>query len=76
MNNKTSLLLNDFKLIRDKLAHLEDSYNDFYQLMKQGMLVDNKIIEEDSMISLKGKVSNVSNEILFDVIPDINHGGE
>ena len=53
LRQKYRNLRSQLVVIKDKLEKLEDSHNSLFSDVKQSLLIDNKIVEEEKFKSLK-----------------------
>ena len=57
------------KEIRNELELLKNDYNDLYGITKEGLMIDDKIVEEDNFISISNNQEQVLNELINVLIP-------
>ena len=62
-------LYNKLKEIKEELELLKDEYNDLYGIVKQGLLINDKVIEEDTLISISNNQEEILNELTNVLIP-------
>lgn len=65
--------MNELYNIDTKLEELKIELNELKSLMKETLLIDNKIVEEDLFESVIVDVENISNELNNVVIPLLNN---
>ena len=62
-------LYNKLKEIKEELELLKDEYNDLYGIVKQGLLINDKVIEEGTLISISNNQEEILNELTNVLIP-------
>lgn len=72
MKVKYRQLKNQLTEIKEELELLKDDYNDLNGTIKETLLIDDKIVEEDLFISISNDTDKVLNELTNVVIPIIN----
>ena len=65
--------MNELYNIDNKLEELKLELNELKSLMKETLLIDDKIVEEDLFESVIVDVENISNELNNVVIPLLNN---
>lgn len=59
--------------IKNKLNILDDVYDDLNILMKETLLIDDQVVNEDIFKSLKTDNKKIINELTNTIIPQINN---
>ena len=72
MSQKYRILNNKLVIIKNKLEILEEEYNDLNRIIKETLLIDDKLIEEDRFSSIINDNQKILNELTNVVIPMVN----
>ena len=67
------VLYQKYQNIKNKLNNIEDLYEDLFLNIKEGLVIDNKVFLHDNLNNIKKSISNVKNETINDIIPNINN---
>lgn len=73
LKQKYRYLRNRLYNIRDKVNNVIDNHNETYTKLKDFILIDNKILNEDEFFEYKKLEQHVVNELNSIVIPSINN---
>ena len=67
------ILRDKMNVIKKNLIELEDIYEDLIINIKDGFMINNKIIFEDDFNKLKTDLNNIKEETINELIPTINN---
>ena len=67
------VLRDKMNVIKKKLIELEDIYEDLIINIKDGFIINNKIIFEDEFDKIKQDLNNIKEETTNEIIPTINN---
>ena len=74
------ILKQEYIILRDKmnvieknLIELEDIYEDLIVNIKDGFMINDKIIFEDEFKKIKNDLNNIKEETINEIIPTINN---
>ena len=67
------ILRDKMNVIKKNLIELEDIYEDLIINIKDGFMINNKIIFEDDFNKLKTDLNNIKEETINEIIPTINN---
>lgn len=59
--------------IRNKLNDLLDTHNSTYRNLREAIIINNQIIEEDEIFEMKKSIQHTLNELNNNVIPNVNN---
>lgn len=59
--------------IRNKINNIIENHNDTYSKLKDSIMIDNKILNEDEFFELKKMELHIINELNSIVIPSVNN---
>ena len=66
-------LMSEVNTIKTELMELQDIYNNLYIFMNEGILINDKVYNNDIFLSLTSDIDSIENEIVNVVIPSINN---
>lgn len=66
-------LMSDVNTIKAELMELQDIYTNLYIFMNEGILINDKVYNNDIFLSLTSDIDSIENEIVNVVIPSINN---
>lgn len=66
-------LMSDVNTIKTELMELQDIYNNLYIFMNEGILINDKVYNNDIFLSLTSDIDSIENELVSVVIPSINN---
>lgn len=69
---KYTQLYNELKSIKDKLNDLDMVYNELNNALKETLMLDDKIIEEDMFKSIKEETNSIRSELVDFIIPEVS----
>ena len=67
------ILRDKMNVIKKNLIELEDIYEDLIINIKDGFMINDKIIFEDDFNKLKTDINNIKEETINEIIPTINN---
>lgn len=67
------ILRDKMNVIKKNLIELEDIYEDLIINIKDGFMINDKIIFEDEFNKLKTDINNIKEETINELIPTINN---
>ena len=67
------ILRDKMNVIKKNLIELEDIYEDLIINIKDGFIINNKIIFEDEFDKIKQDLNNIKEETTNEIIPTINN---
>lgn len=67
------ILRDKMNVIKKKLIELEDIYEDLIINIKDGFMINDKIIFEDDFNKIKTDLNNIKEETINELIPTINN---
>lgn len=67
------ILRDKINVIKKNLIELEDIYEDLIINIKDGFMINDKIIFEDDFNKIKTDLNNVKEETINEIIPTINN---
>lgn len=70
---KYEVLKRELYIIREKIDLALNTYNDLKSTIKFGIIIDNKVPNEESLNNINKKINNIRNEITNIVIPSVNN---
>ena len=66
-------LMSEVNTIKTELMELQDIYNNLYIFMNEGILINDKVYNNDIFLSLTSDIDSIENELVSVVIPSINN---
>ena len=67
------ILRDKMNVIKKNLIELEDIYEDLIMNIKDGFMINDKIIFEDDFNKIKTDLNNIKEETINELIPTINN---
>lgn len=69
---KYRLLLSDLYKIRNKMSKFSTNYQSFVTLLDDSVQIDEKMFENDEILSIKKEVENVKSDLNSNLIPRVS----
>lgn len=69
---KYNILKNQLYTIKNKLSTLNEYNEELYSLLKESVLLDNNIFNEELLSSINNEIKEISIELINNIIPLIN----
>lgn len=66
-------LLNKLYIIKNKYEELDDAYDDLNSTIKNNMLIDDKIIDQDELEQIKHDINNQESGLNNTIIPIVRN---